>query len=109
MLIGEGRGIRVYAIDAGDVRLDGGSMFGVVPRTMWARHIEPDGSTKRLKRGRDRRHLSRDDRFVFRPLPPAISGFRRFFIGNQLLPSNQFEKPRVSPDLLAAADGMRYS
>ena len=42
MLIAEGRGIRVHAIDAGDVRLDGGSMFGVVPKTMWSRHIEAD-------------------------------------------------------------------
>ncbi|MFV1986189.1 MAG: MBL fold metallo-hydrolase [Gemmatimonadota bacterium] len=42
MLIGEGRGIRVHSLDAGTVRLDGGSMFGVVPRTMWERHIEPD-------------------------------------------------------------------
>ncbi|MDX1396641.1 MAG: MBL fold metallo-hydrolase [Gemmatimonadota bacterium] len=42
MLIGEGRGIRVHAIDAGDVRLDGGSMFGVVPKTLWSRGIEAD-------------------------------------------------------------------
>jgi glyoxylase-like metal-dependent hydrolase (beta-lactamase superfamily II) len=42
MLIGEGRGIRVHAIDAGDVRLDGGSMFGVVPKVMWSRHFEAD-------------------------------------------------------------------
>ena len=42
MLIGEGRGIRVHAIDAGSVRLDGGSMFGVVPKAMWSRHTEAD-------------------------------------------------------------------
>lgn len=42
MLIGEGRGIRVTAIDAGTVRLDGGSMFGVVPKTMWSRHVPAD-------------------------------------------------------------------
>jgi len=42
MLIGEGGGIRLHAIDAGTVRLDGGSMFGVVPKAMWSRQVEPD-------------------------------------------------------------------
>ena len=42
MLIGEGGGIRVHALDAGDVRLDGGAMFGVVPKTMWSRHFAAD-------------------------------------------------------------------
>jgi glyoxylase-like metal-dependent hydrolase (beta-lactamase superfamily II) len=42
VLIGEGRGIRVHAIDAGTVRLDGGSMFGVVPKPMWSRQIAAD-------------------------------------------------------------------
>lgn len=42
MLIGEGNGIRVHAIDAGSVRLDGGSMFGVVPKPMWERQVEAD-------------------------------------------------------------------
>lgn len=42
MLIGEGPGIRVFALDAGTVRLDGGAMFGVVPRALWSRRIEPD-------------------------------------------------------------------
>jgi len=42
MLIGEGRGIRVHAIDAGMLRLDGGAMFGVVPKAMWNRRIGAD-------------------------------------------------------------------
>lgn len=46
MLIGEGRGMRVHAIDAGTVRLDGGSMFGVVPKAMWSRQIEPDDQNR---------------------------------------------------------------
>lgn len=41
-MIGEGRGIRVFTVDAGGLRLDGGAMFGVVPKPLWSRHIEPD-------------------------------------------------------------------
>lgn len=33
---------RVHAIQAGIQRLDGGAMFGVVPRTLWERKIKPD-------------------------------------------------------------------
>lgn len=42
MLIGEGNGLRVWAIDAGRIRLDGGAMFGVVPKPLWNRWIEAD-------------------------------------------------------------------
>ena len=33
---------RVHGIQAGIQRLDGGAMFGVVPRTLWERRIAPD-------------------------------------------------------------------
>ena len=33
---------RVHAIYAGSQRLDGGAMFGVVPKPLWQRRIEPD-------------------------------------------------------------------
>ncbi len=33
---------RVHGIQAGIQRLDGGAMFGVVPRTLWERKIKPD-------------------------------------------------------------------
>ncbi len=42
MLIGEGNGIRVFAVDGGQLRLDGGAMFGVVPKPLWSRRIAPD-------------------------------------------------------------------
>lgn len=42
MLIGEGAGLRVYAVEGGTVWLDGGAMFGVVPKPLWSREIEPD-------------------------------------------------------------------
>lgn len=35
-------GIRVHAVEAGLQHLDGGAMFGVVPRTLWERRIQPD-------------------------------------------------------------------
>jgi glyoxylase-like metal-dependent hydrolase (beta-lactamase superfamily II) len=35
-------GWRVHAIQAGGQRLDGGAMFGVVPKTLWERRITPD-------------------------------------------------------------------
>ncbi len=33
---------RIHAIQAGGQRLDGGAMFGVVPKTLWERRIAPD-------------------------------------------------------------------
>lgn len=32
----------LFAIETGDIKLDGGAMFGVVPKTLWSRGIEPD-------------------------------------------------------------------
>ncbi|MEX2583782.1 MAG: MBL fold metallo-hydrolase [Gemmatimonadota bacterium] len=34
--------LRIHAIEAGLQRLDGGSMFGVVPKPLWERRIPPD-------------------------------------------------------------------
>lgn len=34
--------VRMHAIEAGTQRLDGGAMFGVVPRPLWEKRIEPD-------------------------------------------------------------------
>ncbi len=34
--------LRIHALDAGLQRLDGGAMFGVVPRTLWERRIPAD-------------------------------------------------------------------
>ncbi|HZH79869.1 MAG TPA: hypothetical protein VFD68_01100, partial [Gemmatimonadales bacterium] len=31
-----------HAIEGGTVRLDGGAMFGVVPKVLWQRRISPD-------------------------------------------------------------------
>ncbi|SMO43913.1 MBL fold metallo-hydrolase [Gracilimonas mengyeensis] len=36
----------LYTIDAGDFRLDGGAMFGVVPKTLWARQLQPDDKNR---------------------------------------------------------------
>jgi glyoxylase-like metal-dependent hydrolase (beta-lactamase superfamily II) len=35
-------GYTFYEIDAGRLALDGGAMFGIVPRTLWERQIKPD-------------------------------------------------------------------
>jgi len=40
--IAEGNGIRVETVDAGTLRVDGGAMFGAVPKEMWRRRAEPD-------------------------------------------------------------------
>jgi glyoxylase-like metal-dependent hydrolase (beta-lactamase superfamily II) len=32
----------LYSIETGRFRLDGGAMFGVVPKTLWSKHIQPD-------------------------------------------------------------------
>ena len=34
--------IRIHALEAGTQRLDGGAMFGVVPRPLWEKRIAPD-------------------------------------------------------------------
>jgi glyoxylase-like metal-dependent hydrolase (beta-lactamase superfamily II) len=38
--------IRVHAIEAGVQLLDGGAMFGVVPKPLWERHIPADGRNR---------------------------------------------------------------
>ena len=35
-------GLRCHALDAGSQRLDGGAMFGVVPKPLWERRAPPD-------------------------------------------------------------------
>lgn len=42
--------LRVHAIQAGGQKLDGGAMFGVVPRPLWERRIPPD-SRHRIQLG----------------------------------------------------------
>ena len=39
-------GWRVHAIQAGGQQLDGGAMFGVVPKTLWERRIVPDARNR---------------------------------------------------------------
>lgn len=39
-------GLRVHAITAGLQRLDGGAMFGVVPKPLWERRIAPDARNR---------------------------------------------------------------
>jgi len=34
--------MELYSIETGFFKLDGGAMFGVVPKTLWSRHIQPD-------------------------------------------------------------------
>lgn len=34
--------LRIHALEGGTLRLDGGAMFGVVPKTLWSRRVEPD-------------------------------------------------------------------
>ena len=38
--------VRVHAIQAGGQRLDGGAMFGVVPKTLWERRIPADAKNR---------------------------------------------------------------
>ncbi len=38
----------IYAVESGRFRLDGGAMFGVVPKTLWQRSIEPDEKNRIL-------------------------------------------------------------
>ncbi|TVP55001.1 MAG: MBL fold metallo-hydrolase [Gemmatimonadales bacterium] len=38
--------LRVHAIEAGLQRLDGGAMFGVVPRPLWEKRIPPDARNR---------------------------------------------------------------
>jgi glyoxylase-like metal-dependent hydrolase (beta-lactamase superfamily II) len=42
MSILELQDLRITAIDAGSLWLDGGAMFGVVPKPLWSRRTEPD-------------------------------------------------------------------
>lgn len=42
MIVCEAGGVRVRTVDAGRLKLDGGAMFGVVPKPLWARRIPAD-------------------------------------------------------------------
>jgi len=42
MLVTRSGEVRVYAVDGGRLRLDGGAMFGVVPKPLWSRRIPAD-------------------------------------------------------------------
>lgn len=37
---------KLYAIETGDFKLDGGAMFGVVPKTLWSRGISADENNR---------------------------------------------------------------
>ncbi|WP_412062996.1 MBL fold metallo-hydrolase [Rubrivirga sp. IMCC45206] len=39
-------GYQIDTVDAGTVWLDGGAMFGIVPKALWARRIAPDGQNR---------------------------------------------------------------
>ena len=39
-------GYQIDAVEAGRFALDGGAMFGIVPRALWSRHIEPDDANR---------------------------------------------------------------
>lgn len=36
----------LHTIDTGRFALDGGAMFGIIPRPLWSRHIEPDDQNR---------------------------------------------------------------
>lgn len=38
--------LRAWLLDAGDVALDGGAMFGVVPKTLWERYMPADARNR---------------------------------------------------------------
>ena len=38
--------VKVYPIEAGQFRVDGGAMFGVVPRVLWEQKYEPDDKNR---------------------------------------------------------------
>ena len=37
---------RIHAIQSGGIHLDGGAMFGVVPKTLWERRLPPDAKNR---------------------------------------------------------------
>ena len=37
---------RVHAIQAGDLKLDGGAMFGVVPKPLWEKRLAADARNR---------------------------------------------------------------
>ena len=43
---------RLFTVETGRFQLDGGSMFGVVPKTLWSRHFESDEKNRILMAAR---------------------------------------------------------
>ncbi|MEJ2482388.1 MAG: MBL fold metallo-hydrolase [Gemmatimonadota bacterium] len=46
MAVLEGGGVHVTTVDAGSIRLDGGAMFGVVPKPLWSRKAPCDARNR---------------------------------------------------------------
>ncbi len=46
MRVFKGKRVVVYQLDSGKFALDGGAMFGVVPKVLWSRLIKPDGKNR---------------------------------------------------------------
>jgi glyoxylase-like metal-dependent hydrolase (beta-lactamase superfamily II) len=38
--------LRIHVLEGGTLRLDGGAMFGVVPKTLWSKRITPDDQNR---------------------------------------------------------------
>jgi glyoxylase-like metal-dependent hydrolase (beta-lactamase superfamily II) len=55
--------LRVYALQAGGQKLDGGAMFGVVPKPLWERRIPPD-ERNRIQLGMRCLLVEHDDGYV---------------------------------------------
>ena len=41
--------MKLYPVEAGNFKLDGGAMFGVVPKTLWTKL--PQGAVQQVKEG----------------------------------------------------------
>src|SRR2546421_665007 len=38
--------VRVHLLNDGFFAMDGGTMFGIVPKPLWSRHVPPDGENR---------------------------------------------------------------
>ena len=57
--------MKIYPLNTGNFKLDGGAMFGVVPKTIWQKTNPADSNNMCSWKGEARQHIKFSTRWMF--------------------------------------------